>query len=142
MFYFIFVRVQRLLSLDDPEVAARLMSTFDTQSSGIISALDLICGVILFSQGDIDNKLEGIFLAFDFRERGTIHYDDLVVLLQTCCTALVVMGDSDIPLPDESALESVADRAFAAVSRNDAYHMNGSERCFLLYSPRYYLPYP
>lgn len=74
--------MQRLYDLDDPEAAALLMSAFDTQSSGMISALDLLCGTILYSTGDIDNKLEGIFLAFDFRDSGTVHYDDFVVLLQ------------------------------------------------------------
>ena len=111
-------QLSQLLDIEDTEVTASIMSSFDTQSSGTISGLDLLCGLLLVSRSDVDNKLEGVFKAFDFRDAGHITFDELVVLLQTVCVGLAVVSGSEDPLPDERQMEIVAAHAFSSAGKN------------------------
>ena len=111
-------QLSQLLEIEDSEMTASIMSSFDTQSSGTISGLDLLCGLLLVSRSDIDNKLEGVFKAFDFRDAGHISFDELVVLLQTMCVGLAVVSGSEDPLPDERQMEVVAVHAFGSTGKN------------------------
>ena len=93
------------------DAAGTFWRKFDTNDSLLINVLELLSGVAVMSMGTVEEKIEFLFDVNDFNGTGSLSYDELVVLLYVCAAGTVLVSGKGV-LPEEHAMEAIADEAF------------------------------
>lgn len=64
-----------------------MFNIWDTDKNGLIDALELFSGLILFSEAKFEDKLRFLFDIFDFNELNSLSIIDLEFMMISCCNA-------------------------------------------------------
>ena len=65
----------------------QIFKIWDTDNNGLIDALELFSGLILFSDASFEEKVRFLFDIFDFNELNVLTIVDLEFLLISCANA-------------------------------------------------------
>jgi len=95
------------------EATGSFWRKFDTNGSRLINALELLTGLSIMSMGTLEEKADLVFELNDLNGRGSLSYDELVVLLYLSAASTVLASGKGV-LPEEHAMEAIADEAFVA----------------------------
>jgi len=60
---------------------------WDTDDNGLIDSLELLSGLIIFSDSQFDEKIKFLFDLFDFNELGHISFIDLEFMIICCANS-------------------------------------------------------
>lgn len=79
---------------------------WDTDKNGVIDALELFSGLIIFSDAKFEDKLRFLFDIFDFNELSSLSIVDLELMITSCCNATFKMlGISESEVNEEDITE-------------------------------------
>ncbi|EGR29518.1 PH domain protein [Ichthyophthirius multifiliis] len=87
--------------LGQPDKSDKLFSIWDTDKNGLIDALELFSGLIIFSDGKFEDKLRFLFDIFDFNELNSLSIIDLEFMMISCCNAAFKMYGVDSEVNEE-----------------------------------------
>jgi len=94
--------------------AARgLWQRFDTTESGLVNLMEVMSGLAVMCASSVEAKIDLIFELNDFNAQGSLSYDELVLLLYLVACSTVLTSGKGV-LPEEHAMEAIADEAFVA----------------------------
>jgi hypothetical protein len=95
------------------EAAPTLWRKFDTTGCGIVNLLEVMSGLCVMSQASVQDKAAFLFSLNDFNDQQSLSYDEVVVMLYLAASSTVLVSGKGV-LPEENAMESVADEAFVS----------------------------
>jgi hypothetical protein len=93
--------------------ARELWRRFDTTASGLVNLLEVMSGLAVMCMGSVEAKISLVFELNDFNGQGSLSYDELVLLLYLVGCSTVLASNKGV-LPEEHAMEALADEAFVA----------------------------
>ncbi|KAL4455920.1 hypothetical protein ABPG73_008674 [Tetrahymena malaccensis] len=108
--------------LGQPDKSQELFQLWDRDKNGLIDALELFSGLILFSEAKFEDKLRFLFDIFDFNELNSLSIIDLEFMMISCCNATFKMLDiSESEVNEEDITE------FLGKNFNDDSRVNISQ---------------
>ena len=112
--------LQELLETTNDNLIEDITTSFDPRKTGFVTALEFICGVLTASKGSIQEKVGSIFDALDLRQKKSISYDELVILLEISLSGAVVLRgyEASKVVPPTETLEILAAKAFTDTGMN------------------------
>jgi hypothetical protein len=116
------------------DAAVTLYRKFDTNDARMVNVVEVMSGLCIMCQATVIDKARFLFDMHDFNGQGTLSYDELVVMLYLTATATVLLSGKGV-VPEETAMESIADEAFvtADVDISDRIPKDGFCRWLLDY---------
>mmetsp|Transcript_30074 Transcript_30074/g.60308 ORF Transcript_30074/g.60308 Transcript_30074/m.60308 type:complete len:183 (-) Transcript_30074:3-551(-) len=98
-------------------VSPILWRKFDTTGCGLVNLLEVMSGLCVMCQASVEDKAAFLFSINDFNDQGSLSYDELVVLLYLAASSTVLVSGKGV-LPEENAMEFVADEAFVYADKD------------------------
>jgi hypothetical protein len=94
-------------------VAPQIWRKFDTTKCGLVNILEVMAGLCVMCQASVEEKAAFLFTMNDFNGQGSLSHDEVVVMLYLAASSTVLLSNKGV-LPEENAIEAVADEAFLA----------------------------
>ena len=102
---------------DSVAAAHGCFKAFDTDSNGIVDALECLCGVILVTAMKMNEKRDIVFSLFDFSGTNRISGDELIILLRLAIGGLAKI-DGSVKLPPMKEMVKVARTALKRAEKD------------------------
>jgi Ca2+-binding EF-hand superfamily protein len=98
--------------------SVRLKKLFDTNGSGVIDALEVLCGLTLLCSGSFNEKINNFFAIYDFNESKTMTYDELFILVFSIMRAMVrIIPPGKAAEPEDADVEKICDEIYLLASK-------------------------
>lgn len=107
------------------EMCTKIFSVFDTDSNGLVDALELLATIAMLSGMPVSRKLDFAFRAYDFDQSGKLTVDEMTLALKSTMTGLCKISNEKLPV--ESNFERISSEAFKRASQNDKNKIEMSE---------------
>lgn len=62
-------------------------SLWDPEQTGVVNAMEMFSGLIIFSKMAYEDKIKFLYEFFDLNEEGYLDYDDLAFMFISVCQA-------------------------------------------------------
>lgn len=86
---------------------------WDPERKGIIDALEMFSGLIVFSKVPYEDKIKFLYEIFDLNEEGYLDYDELIFMLMNICEATCKIYQLQSNLLSDQIIEQYLDEFFS-----------------------------